>query len=153
MKKFLLIVTFVFLFITTLLAPSSNLKTITLAWDVSCDTNVVGYILLYGSVGSPYRTNIVQTYTNSCNVVIQTSTNVYFGQYNITNRIIINGRTNASCTISNLVCGIPYSFVARAYDSFMLESDDSPELLYMIPIPVTNSVPSPPENFRIIDGQ
>ena len=88
-------------------ASASAASSVTLAWD-STTNNIAGYKIYYGAASRTY------TYTNT--VVDSKATRV---------------------TISNLIVGATYYFVATAYDSANLESDYSNEAIY-------TNVPSAP---------
>jgi hypothetical protein len=67
----------------------------------------------------------------------------YTNQYNAGN--------NLTYTVSNVLVGATYYFVAKSYDSSGIESVPSNEISYTIPPPViTNNVPNPPSLFRVI---
>lgn len=77
--------------------PPAN---VTLAWDASPSSGVVGYRLYYGAAGTRQYTNVI-TVTSS-----------------------------TTLTLSNLVRGATYRFAATAVTSEGLESDFSNELAY-----------------------
>jgi Fibronectin type III domain len=77
-------------------------QSVTLAWDPSLDTNVVGYNVYYWAAS--------QTYTN-----------------------MINAGNATSATISGLIPGMTYCFVATAYDNSGEESVFSGEISYLVP--------------------
>lgn len=123
--------------------------TVNLAWDGNCDTNIDKYILYYGPVNAILRTNIIPAHVNDCGVPVPTTTNIYWGNY--TNTMTVQGRTNTSCTVSNLVEGFTYAFAVTAKDKFGWESDFSNEVTYTIPTTSpTNTVPTKVENFHVI---
>ena len=122
--------------------------TVSLAWTGNCNPDVTGYICYYGPTNAVARTNIVQAYVNDCGVSIPLSTNLYWGSY--TNTVLIQGRTNTTCVVSNLVVGGTYSFTVTSRNDAGLESDYSNEITYTVPNVATNMPPSKVENFRVI---
>jgi len=123
-------------------------RSVTVGWDVSCNTNIVGYTLYYSSTSIPPAiTNVVSSYTDDCGVVQPLRTNIYYGKF-MTNTIAINGRNNTSCTVSNLALGKTYYFTVTSR-TLTLESDVSTEVSYTVPLFPTNVPPTRPEGFRI----
>ncbi len=143
MKKLVAILSILLL---TILAAKS--ATVTLSWDGNCSPEVTGYRCYYGTTNTVAKTNIVQAYTNDCGISVPTLTNIYWGSY--TNSVLIDGRTNVTCVVSNLVNGFSYSFVVVSRNATGLESDYSNELIYTVPNVATNLPPSKVENFRVI---
>lgn len=123
-------------------------RNVTLGWDVSCNTNIVGYILYYSSNSVPPAvTNVIAAYTDDCGVSQPLRTNIYYGK-SMTNTVAINGRNNASCTVSNLALGKTYYFTVTSR-TLTLESDVSAEVSYTVPLFPANTPPTRPEGFRI----
>lgn len=74
---------------------------VTLAWDVVPNTNVVAYRVYWG-----------------------TGTRAY------TNLVAVTGRTNNSAVVANLDRGVTYFFAATSLDRLGLESEYSTEVSY-----------------------
>lgn len=94
--------------------PTTNLPSVIVAWDITTQTNVDAYAVYWGIA--------TRAYTNS---------------------IVVPGRTNTSCLITNLARGVQYHFAATC-KAGALESDYSAEALY-----TTTPLPSFPVNVRI----
>lgn len=122
--------------------------TVVLGWDGNCSPEVSGYTCYYGGTNSVITTNIVKAYTNDCGIAVPATTNIYRGAY--TNSVMVSGRTNTTCTVSNLVSGATYSFVITSRSATGLESEYSNELIYTVPNVATNMPPSKVENFRVL---
>lgn len=133
MKKLLSVSLLFVLFTLNSIAAS-----VSLAWNPSCDPATAGYKVYYG-VGDILSTNIVESYTDECNIVQPIQTNIYHRPYGYTNTIV---GTNNTITISNLNGGVTYYFAVTKYDASGLESEFSNEIGYTPPS-------GPPVNFRI----
>ncbi len=108
---------------------------VTLAWNKSCDTNLVaGYNIYYGG-GVTTGTNIQihAAYTDTCGNLIPAYTNYFSGVY--TNKLTVVGITNTSVTVSNLQNGMTYCFAATTYSLQGAESAFSSEVSYTVPFP------------------
>jgi hypothetical protein len=141
MKK-IIIISLIIVFVTSLFAA-----TVTLSWNNTCDTNIVGYYIKWGYV-SPFviKTNIRAAYIDDCNRSRPAETNYYRGIY--TNAMFVSGYTNTTCTISNLLNGIAYAFVATRTNNIGLESDVSEEV-----IAIMLKLPSAVEEFKLIEAK
>ena len=99
-------------------------QSVSLAWDASPDSNVIGYFLYYGNA------------SGDCPKLL-----------NITN----SSQTNV--TVIGLKEGAKYTFVVTAYDSDGLESEPSAEVSYTVPGAfLTINRLSNPNKLRIIFG-
>lgn len=92
--------------------PISRAKTlddpaVKLAWDQSPDPSVAGYRVYWGAASRAY-----------------------------TNANTVNGITNTTSTVSNLLRGVTYYFAATCFNFTGLESDFSAEISYAPPPPV-----------------
>lgn len=88
------------------LMPSNPIPVVTLGWDVHTDLSVTGYALYFGVGPRAY-----------------------------TNQVPVNGRSNNTVTVSNLVRGATYYFAVTAKNNVGLESDFSDEVSYAVPAP------------------
>ena len=86
-------------------------RAVTLEWDASPDVWVTGYRIYCG-------TNSVAPLTNAV--------------------LKIDCGTNLTCTVSNLLGGHSYYFVATAYTADGLESPPSNEVIWTVPITPPN---------------
>lgn len=119
---------------------------VTLTWCPSPDTNVTGYAIYYGTGNVTNWSPDVYLWdtNNPCDFTLISRGSNWLGNY--TTRINV-GNTNVA-TVTNLVTGVSYYFVATAYDASGLESLPSNEVSYTAP---TNSPPSIPQEFQLID--
>lgn len=130
-------------------SQTTNTARVTLAWDPNCSSAIIGYgVYFTTNQVTPPRTNIYPSFVDDCGTNRPTSTNIYYGSYS-TNVVLVTGRTNTTCTVSNLVRGSTYYFIVRSRDG-ALESDDSNEVGFTVPLTPTNSLPTKPEGFRIM---
>lgn len=96
---------------------------ITFTWSKNTDPSAKGY-----RVYSGISTN---NYTNS-----------------------VDAGTNTNITLSNLLNGTTYYFSAKVYGTYVglpLESEFSPEIVFTTPLPITNTLPSAVQDFKILD--
>ncbi len=137
MKKIILALSLVTFFVVHIFSA-----TVTVEWDKSCDTNVVGYYVKWGYTTKSFiRTNVCFSYTDDCGNYHPSVTNYYRGIY--TNNVFVSGYTNTTCTISNLLNGVEYAFVCTKTNKFNLESDLSEEVTIGL-------LPSVVKNFRLL---
>lgn len=118
---------------------------VTLTWDPHCDTNVVQFVVYYGT--NPLSNPIIKikpSYTNECGTNVPPSTNVYKGSY--TSGAFVPSFTN-SITFTNLTPLTKYYFVVAARNSAGLESEYSNEIEYE----TTNSIPSKVLGLRVLE--
>lgn len=101
--------------IASLAGPSTNLPSVTLAWDQTTDSSVNRYSVYYGTASRIY-----------------------------TNAVVITGKANTSCTITNLVRSTTYYFAATCIATNNLESAFSAEVVY-----ATSPIPSYPFNLNV----
>lgn len=146
MKK-LLFLPLIFLSLFSTFAQPAN---VSLAWDGNCSSEVIGYSVQFTTnrLTVP-TTNVFEPYLSDCGTNRPGGTNVYFGEYFSTNVVLVEGLTNTSCVVSNLVRGATYYFTALSRTS-LLKSFPSNEVEYTIPIVATNSVPTRVGGFRIM---
>jgi hypothetical protein len=108
-----------------------NASNVRLQWDMSCDSNVVKYVMYYTTnVLSTPETIIYPGGTNSCGEFDPRSTNIFFGRYSTMTEVL--GRTNTICSLSNLVVGVKYYFAVSAVNHVGLESVRSREISHII---------------------
>jgi hypothetical protein len=125
-----------------------NAASVKLAWDVSCETNVVKYVFFYTTnILTTPETEVEIGATNECGVYYPTTTNIFYGHY--TNSIDIIGRTNTMCIISNLIAGSKYYFTIKCVNNYGLESFRAGELSYIVPN-TTNVLPTKVGGLTII---
>lgn len=131
-------------------AQATNTAKVTLAWDPNCSSEIKGYGVYYTTNAlSVPKTNIYPSFVDDCGTNRPISTNIYYGNYS-TNVVEVVGRTNTTCIVSNLVRGSKYYFIVRSQNFGGLESDDSNEVGFTVPLTPTNSLPTKPEGFRIM---
>lgn len=131
-------------------AQATNTAKVSLAWDGNCDVQVTRYGVYFttNKLSVP-RTNVIPAYIDDCGTNRPTATNIYNGSYS-TNVVFSEGRTNTTATVTNLTRGATYYFIVRSRNAAGLESDDSNEVGFTVPLFPTNSVPTKPEGFRIM---
>jgi hypothetical protein len=140
-----------FLVLVIALVPSLFSASLNLAWDGSCDTNVLGHWVKWGYVGSTSRTNARLAYIDDCGISRPLETNIYWGVY--TNKVFLPGRTNSTYTINNLLYSSAYAVVVTRTNNAGLESDVSEEGIAVTPPQPTNGLPSAVQNFQILKVQ
>lgn len=130
--------------------PVLGQSSITLAWDASCNTNVVGYSLYYttNTLTVPV-TNVYPAYIDDCGVSMPGYTNVYKANWNLSAVKNVVGIANVTNTVTNLSRGKTYYFVVTAKSATM-ESDKSSEIWHTIPLFPTNVAPSKVTGVRIL---
>lgn len=141
MKKIVII-----LLIICILTPSIFAAKLTVSWNASCDTNVVGHWVKWGWIGTTIRTNIRPAYVDDCGRFQETKTNLYRGIY--TNAVFIPGYTNNTYVANNLLNNMAYAFVVTRTNNAGDESDLSIEVIGVVP-PETNGLPSAVQQFKI----
>ena len=131
MKIGLVIFLFVFSFIL-----SSNGASVSLSWDYSCDFNVTGYKIYYGSSTNalPAQNGGLVSYNCPSNII--SYTNIVYGTD--FKNVVDAGNTNI-VVITNLTPGLYYYFAATSYDSQGSESDFSSQAMYYV-TDVTNTI-------------
>ncbi len=122
MKIRFIIFLFLFSFISS--AFSAN---VTLAWDASCDLNVIGYRIYYGSSSNSLTPQYGPIVTYNCPSNIISYTNIVYGT-DFKNTVDAGNTT--SITITNLNPGMYYYFAATSYDGQGNESDFSNQSIY-----------------------
>lgn len=147
MIKKLIVITLLSIASLTVTAQTNKVG---LAWDPTCNTNVASYVIYYGTntLATPV-TRVSPALVDDCGINRPAETNVFKGSYTFTN--IVNGYASTNAVITNLVKGAKYYFTLTARNSSGLESDQSTEIEYTVPLYSTNSVPSKTRGVRIIE--
>ena len=123
MKTFCLMTLFTSILFITLNAVGYSL---TLGWNGTCDTNVIGYKLYYdSSIGTNDMITIGGI--DSCGRTYPSYTNTLTSY---SNNIVIVGIANTSYSVSNLVPGLTYSFALTCFTGDGDESGFGNEIQY-----------------------
>lgn len=132
------------------LSATAQTNKVSLAWDPTCNTNVVEYIVYYGTntLTTP-ATRVTQAHVDDCGVSRPAETNVFKGSYTFTN--VVSGYASTNAVITNLVKGFKYYFTLTCRNAAGLESEQSNEVEYTVPLYSTNSVPSKTRGVRVIE--
>ena len=139
-----------FLVLVTALIPSLFAASLTVSWDGSCDTNVLGHWIKWGYVSSNSRTNLRFAYTDDCGSLRPMETNLYRGIY--TNAVFLPGRTNTTYVINNLLGGTAYAITCTRTNRDGMESDFSEEVIGITPASANNR-PSAVQGFQILKAE
>lgn len=151
MKKLLLIgILFLFSGFCFSQQTTNSTVNVNLAWNGLCSPLITGYSIFFTTnvLENGPITNIGPALVDDCGTNRSAYTNIYFGSYSTNQSIMVLGRTNVTCTISNLVRGATYYFTIRTKTDIM-ESLPSNEVKYTIPF-VTNPIPSIVQGLRIM---
>lgn len=144
-----LVIAIALLSIASLTATAQTNK-VSFAWDPTCNTNVASYVVYYGT--NTLTTPLIRVSPanlDDCGINRPAETNLFKGSYTFTN--IVNGYTSTNAVITNLVKGAKYYFTLTAKTFNGLESDQSNEIEYTVPLYSSNSVPSKVRGTRIIE--
>lgn len=125
---------------------------VTLTWDQSCNTNVIGYCVYYTTNTLPAITNIITSGLDDCGNIQPSETNVYHGNWSLATAQNIIGINNVMTTVTNLSKGKTYYFFVTCKTAY-LESDKSIEVSHTVPLFPTNIPPSKVRGPKVLSVQ